>query len=191
MPDIPVAGSDPGAYDPHMEERLARLEDDSREVKASLWRLEPMVERLSRLEPMVERLVGLVEATLPHLATKAELADLRTDMHDRYTSLRIEMNERFNQVDARLAENAAALSRTESNLRNEITAGDTRLHNEIVAVGARLHDEIVVGDGKLHNEIVEVRLQLMDKPSKSYMWGVLGVLIATFALALAGVAVIH
>jgi hypothetical protein len=45
------------------EARIDRLED---EIRASLARLEPMITR--------------IEATLPHLATKAELADLRTEL---------------------------------------------------------------------------------------------------------------
>lgn len=50
-------------------------------------------------------------------------------------------------------------------------------------------------DNKLHNDIADLHTEmcigLMDKPGKTYMWGVLGALIATFALALAGVAALH
>ena len=45
----------------HTELRLDHLEEDTREIKATLARLEPMIIR--------------IDATLPHLATKAELAD--------------------------------------------------------------------------------------------------------------------
>jgi hypothetical protein len=48
-----------------MEARVARLEEDMRDVKAILGRLEPMLIRVD------EKLT----ATLPTLATKAELAD--------------------------------------------------------------------------------------------------------------------
>jgi hypothetical protein len=47
------------------EIRLDHLEEDMREIKATLARLEPMIIRID------ERLTS----TLPHLATKAELAD--------------------------------------------------------------------------------------------------------------------
>jgi hypothetical protein len=43
------------------EDRLGRLEQDVGEIKATLARLEPMIIR--------------IDATLPHLATKAELAE--------------------------------------------------------------------------------------------------------------------
>ena len=36
MPDGPVERAGPGHYDPNMEARVARLEDDMREVKAML-----------------------------------------------------------------------------------------------------------------------------------------------------------
>jgi hypothetical protein len=45
--------------------RLDRLEEDMRAVKATL----------SRLETMVVRIEATLLATLPHLATKAELAE--------------------------------------------------------------------------------------------------------------------
>jgi hypothetical protein len=43
------------------EARIDRLDEDIRDIKATLARLEPMIIR--------------IDATLPHLATKAELAD--------------------------------------------------------------------------------------------------------------------
>jgi hypothetical protein len=52
-------------------DRLDRLEQDVGEIKTTLGRLEPLIIRID------ERL----NSTLPHLATKAELADLRTDVH--------------------------------------------------------------------------------------------------------------
>jgi len=58
MPDIPVAGGSGSPYNPDMEARITRLEEDMREVKASVIRTEAML-----------------TATLPHLATKAELAE--------------------------------------------------------------------------------------------------------------------
>jgi len=49
-----------------LEGRLDRLEEDVREIKATLVRLEPMINR--------------IDATLPFLATKVELANLRTEV---------------------------------------------------------------------------------------------------------------
>jgi len=101
MPDMHVDIGDPTPYHPRMEARVARLEQDMQEVKAVLGRIEPLIIR--------------IDATMPHLATKAELAVLGSDL----------------------------------------------------------------------------RAELADKPSKTYMWGVLGVLILAYAAGLAALAVIR
>jgi hypothetical protein len=63
------------------ETRLDRLED---EIRASLARLEPMIIRIDeRLQHVADAAaVARIEALLPHLATKAEVAVLpsRTEM---------------------------------------------------------------------------------------------------------------
>lgn len=105
MPDMHVEKGGGTPYDPGMEARVARLEQDVHEVKTVL----------SRLEPMIVRIEAILGATLPTLATKAELAELRSDL----------------------------------------------------------------------------RTELAEKPSKTYMWGVLGVLIIAYAAGLAALAVIR
>jgi cytosine/adenosine deaminase-related metal-dependent hydrolase len=70
MPDTPVAPRDGGPYDPLMEARVSQLEEDMREVKAA-W---------PRMEAAIIRIATTLAATLPHLATKADLADLKTEL---------------------------------------------------------------------------------------------------------------
>jgi hypothetical protein len=70
MPDTPVAPSDGGPYDPLMEARVSRLEEDMREVKATL----------PRMEAAIVRIEATLAATLPHLATKADLAELKAEL---------------------------------------------------------------------------------------------------------------
>jgi hypothetical protein len=53
-----------------MEASVTRLEEDMRDVKAAI----------SRLEATTIRIETMLMATLPHLATKAELAELRADL---------------------------------------------------------------------------------------------------------------
>jgi hypothetical protein len=65
MPDIPVAGHGGGPYDRGMEARISRLEGDMRDVKSAV----------ARLEATTIRIEAMLAATLPHLATKAELAE--------------------------------------------------------------------------------------------------------------------
>jgi hypothetical protein len=65
MPDIPVARHDGGPYDRGMEARISRLEEDMRDVKSAV----------GRLEATTIEIKAMLAATLPHLATKAELAE--------------------------------------------------------------------------------------------------------------------
>jgi ribosomal protein L29 len=105
MPDTPVERSGGGRYDPALETRVSRLEEDMRDMRATM----------GRLEISVAEIKAMLEATLPHLATKAELAELR----------------------------------------------------------------------------MEVRTGLADKPSKTYMWGVLAALITAYAAGLAALAIVR
>jgi hypothetical protein len=59
------------------EGRLDRLEEDVGDIKAAIGRLEP--------------LIISINATLPHLASKEELADLRGEMRTGFADLRGEM----------------------------------------------------------------------------------------------------
>ena len=58
MPDSPIEPVGPYHYDPYMEARIARLEVKFDEMKSILVRLD-----------------ASLAATLPHLATKADLAE--------------------------------------------------------------------------------------------------------------------
>lgn len=104
MPDTPVEPTASGPYDPTVEQRLSRLEQDVSEHRATL----------RHLERSVTRIETLLEATLPHLATKADLREVEA------------------RLDAKIAE----------------------------------------------------------KPTKTYMWGILAVLLAAYACGLAALAVV-
>jgi hypothetical protein len=60
-----VDPSAPGPYVLALESRVSRLEDDVRDIRGSL----------ARLEAGVARIEATLVATLPHLATSAELAE--------------------------------------------------------------------------------------------------------------------
>jgi hypothetical protein len=94
-----------------MEARVSRLEEHMGDVKSSIASLDA---RTARLEMAVTRIEAMLTATLPHLATKAEVAELRTEM--------------------------------------------------------------VAG--------------FADKPGKTYMWGILAVLLTAYACGLAGLAIV-
>jgi hypothetical protein len=65
MPDTPVARHGGGHYDPVMELRVSRLEEDMRDMKSSM----------TRLEMATVEIKTMLATTLPHLATKADLAE--------------------------------------------------------------------------------------------------------------------
>jgi hypothetical protein len=139
MPDTGIAPSERGPYDPSMEQRVSGLEGDVRDLKAIALgldarfasidgrfasidgRFERMEARTTRIEETLIELKTLFTATLPHLATKADLADVRTE---------------------------------------------------------------------LKQDIAEVKIGLAEKPSRTYMWGILAVLLTAYACGLAGLAVL-
>jgi hypothetical protein len=86
MQSATSAPSGSGPYDPGMEARVAKLEaavehiqEDVRDIKGTL----------AQLAPVVNRMDGFLQATLPHLATKSEIAGLRTEMERRPTARQI------------------------------------------------------------------------------------------------------
>lgn len=70
MPDTPVAGQHGAPYDPGLERRVIRLEDEMRDVKSVL----------GQIVPMLVRIQATLDSALPHLATKAELGELRGEI---------------------------------------------------------------------------------------------------------------
>ncbi len=180
MPDTPVAPHDGGPYDPAMEARVSRLEEDMREVKATL----------PRMEASIIRIETMLAATLPHLATKADLAELRTEMKADYASLRTEMK----------ADNAGLRSET-ADLRTEMKADYASLRTEMKADYASLRTETKEGDAslkaemadlktELKSDIARIEVALADKPGRTYLWAVLAVLLTAYACGLAGLAVL-
>lgn len=119
MPDTPVENAPP---QPELEFRVSRLEQDMGDVKSILGQMLPMIVRID----------ATLTATLPHLATKAELQNA------------------FGTLDAKIS----------------------TLDGKITDLRSEMHDE------------------LAEKPSKTYLWAILGVLIAAYAAGLAGLAVL-
>jgi len=91
MPDTPLADRDGGPYDPPLERRVARLEEDGRQVIAAITRLEEPIARLEtrgdRLDAAVQRLEMGSSGSKPCWPRpcriwhpKAELANTRADV---------------------------------------------------------------------------------------------------------------
>jgi ribosomal protein L29 len=152
MPDTPVAPHDGGPYDPLMEARVSRLEEEMREVKVAL----------PRMEAAIIRIETTLAATLPHLATKADIAELRTEMKADYADLRTE------------------LKGDHASLRSELKADYADLRSEMKSDHASLKSELKSDIARLD----------ADKPGKAYMWGILAVLLTAYACGLAALAVL-
>ena len=75
MPDTPVAPASGEPYDPSIAIRVSRLEMEMREERAARSQVEAAIIR--------------IEAILPHLATRADIADLRADVARDATRLEV------------------------------------------------------------------------------------------------------
>jgi hypothetical protein len=67
-----------------MGARVSRLENDMRDAKAAR----------SRMEAAIIRIEATLAATLPHLAAKADIADLRTGMKSNIARLDVALAEK-------------------------------------------------------------------------------------------------
>jgi hypothetical protein len=153
-----------------MEERVSKVESDIRELKSGV-----RVIRESQI-----RVEAMLEAVLPHLATKAEVSDLRAQTAANFGAFRSEIGEGFN----------AFRSETETRFtafRSETEARFGEFRAETGASYAALRGEMIAGFASLRTEMIS---GLADKPSKTYMWGILAVLLTAYACGLAGLAIL-
>jgi hypothetical protein len=88
MADFYVESSTSEAYFLGVEDRAGRLEGDMQDVKSLL----------SRLEPMIIRIDATLTSTLPHLATRLEVAAVRSDVTKDISGLRLEMNQKLSDL---------------------------------------------------------------------------------------------
>jgi hypothetical protein len=88
-----------------LEPRVARLEADVAEIKSIL----------NRLAPRIDEMYGFVTAKLPELATRAEVAELRTKTRTEIAAVRTEMAALRTELKFEIAE-----------LRTEIMQRPTR-----------------------------------------------------------------
>jgi chromosome segregation ATPase len=180
MPDTPVAPHDGGPYDPVMEARVSRLEEDMREVKATL----------PRMEASIIRIETMLAATLPHLATKADVAELRTEMKADYTSLRTEMKADNDDLRVDTKADNASLRTELAELRTETKADNASVRTEIADLRTDMKSDYADLKTELKSDIARLEVALADKPGRTYLWAVLAVLLTAYACGLAGLAVL-
>src|ERR1700722_8706567 len=170
MPDTSVDATPPR---PDIEFRVGRLEQDMGDVKSILGQMLPLIVR--------------IDATMPHLATKAEVqAAFGT------------LDGKIGALDGKIGTLAADFGTAIGTLDGKIGALDGKVGTLVGAqdgkIGA-LDGKIGALDGKIgtlegkigdlraemHSEFGKVRAELAEKPSKTYLWMVLGVLVMAYA----------
>ncbi len=170
MADFYVESSTTGAYFLPMEERVARLEGEMRDVKSLLFRLEPMIIRID----------ATLTSTLPQLATRAEMASMRADITKEIADTRTDL--------------AKEIADTRSDLAKDIADTRADLAKDIADTRADLTKDIADTRADLGKDISDLRVEmhqkLMDLPTKTYMWGILAVLITAYGSGLATLAVL-
>jgi chromosome segregation ATPase len=117
-----------------LEPRVARLEADVAKIKSIL----------NRLAPRIDQMYGFLSAKLPELATRAEVAELRTETKTEIPAVRTEL------ADLR-AETKTEIAGLRSETRTEIAAVRTEM--------AALLTE-------LKSEIGELRIEIMQRPTR-------------------------
>jgi hypothetical protein len=106
-----------------------------------------------------------VETTPPHPELEFRVTRLEQDMGD-VKSILGQMLPMMVRIDAALPHLA-----TKAELQSAISGVESKI-------------------GEVKGEIADLRVELAEKPSKTYIWVVLGVLIAAYAAGLAGLAVL-
>jgi hypothetical protein len=88
------------------EARVARLESDVAYTRGDIAEIKAT---LNRIAPLIDEFYGFLRATLPNLVTKAELADLRTELKSELADLRTELKSEMADLRTELKSEMAGL----------------------------------------------------------------------------------
>lgn len=177
MPDTPVEPNAGGPYPSGLETRVSRLEGEVHEVRATM----------GRLEMMLTELKATLDATLPHLVTKADVAEFRTELKGDMAGLRTELKSDMAGLRTELKGDMADL-RTE--LKGNMAGLRTELRGETAGLRTELKGEMAGLRTELKGEMGDLRVSLAQMPTKTYMWGILTALLTAYACGLAALAIL-
>jgi uncharacterized protein YjgD (DUF1641 family) len=178
MPDTPVEPAPRAPYDPSMEQRVSRLEEDMHEIKAAHGRLETMV---SDVRLAVTRIEATLTATLPHLATKAEVTEILKTLPHLATKAEIA------EVRIEMAE----MVKTLPHLATRAEVAEVKVEMaEMVKTLPHLATKAEVAEVSKTLPHLATRAALAEKPGKGYLVGMIGILLAAYAAGLAALAVL-
>jgi uncharacterized protein YicC (UPF0701 family) len=183
--DGPVEPEGGEHYDRGIEPRLSRVEHDVRDLK----------DTLADLKTIVVRMDAKLDAVLPHLATKADVANLENklvamgaDMDLRFGAV----DAKFDAVDAKFEAMDAKFEAMDAKMDAKFDAMDAKMDAKFDAMDAKMDAKLGVMDARLEATLphLATKADLADKPSKTYMWGILAALLTACACGLAALAVL-
>ena len=123
---------------------------------------------LRQLTPMIVRM----DTRMAEMATKADLMAVRTELKEEIAALRTELKGDMANLRTELKGDMAGLDGKMTKLRSELTV-------EVVQVRA-----------EAKNDWAEIKVALADKPSRTYMGGIMTAMVAAFACGLGGLAIL-
>ncbi len=176
--DGPVEPEGGEHYDRGIEPRLSRVEHDVRDLK----------DTLADLKTIVVRMDAKLDAVLPHLATKADVANLENKL----VAMGADMDLRFGAVDAKFDAVDAKFEAMDAKMDAKFEAMDAKMDAKFDAMDAKMDAKLGVMDARLEATLphLATKADLADKPSKTYMWGILAALLTAYACGLAALAVL-
>jgi uncharacterized protein YicC (UPF0701 family) len=176
--DGPVEPEGGEHYDRGIEPRLSRVEHDVRDLK----------DTLADLKTIVVRMDAKLDAVLPHLATKADVANLENKL----VAMGADMDLRFGAVDAKFDAVDAKFEAMDAKMDAKFEAMDAKMDAKFDAMDAKMDAKLGVMDARLEATLphLATKADLADKPGKTYMWGILAALLTAYACGLAALAVL-
>jgi hypothetical protein len=199
-------GGDGGPHDPGMEARVARLEGDMSEVKGLLYNqvlplLHRIDERLNHTATKADVANIVADLKAENAQTRSDLSlsinQLRSDVSTEFGQFRGEVSNEFgkfrSEVAKEFSEVRAETSTEFANVRTEIA----EISNRILTDANQSRAEVATKFVAVRSEIVEVRMEmstrlmgiqaeLAERPTRSYLWMVVGVMVATVLAAAIG-----
>jgi hypothetical protein len=185
-----------GTQPPDMEHRLSVVESDVKDIKTVL----------ARMEPKLSEMHTFAQATLPHLATKTEVSEMRADLSRDIGDLKATLTTlphlatktEVSEMRADLSRDIGDLKATLTTLpllatKTEVSEMRADLSRDIGDLKATLTTlpllatkaEVSEMRSDLSRDIGDLKVTLSELPSRTYMWAVVAVLSATILAAAA------
>ena len=137
----------------------------------------------------LEERVSRLEAGYEHLATKADVADLRAEFKTDIASLRSEVQRSdaatqaaFEKLRAEMQSRDAAMQAAFEKFRTEMNARDEVMRAEMQARDAAMREEMSTRDAAMRDEIRKIRTDNAENKARIIQWAV-GAIIAVAAVA--------